>query len=415
MSCSTWLKISLCGILFFANAQAEQHRIWLDPNLSMYVGAEDLLTMHWAVMTSEDYFAPAKLWSENQFLGKAGGIAYRLAKLSLLDFTIDYFPTLIQHEYFGHGYRFREYGVTDMNFLLRLPPPYDNGGGSTQPKRGIDRQWSRDEWSAIATAGVEADAILANHVKRHWMAQGKIDYHEVLLYYFSEFDLHNYIEADTAFGRDQGNDMLHYLDTLNVKAGYSAENPKLSLQRLRNRDFVNYVNPFFFFSLYSLIHQYLWYGEKSTTLPTIPLGPVNYLPMLRLGLSPYGSEVYVENWLQYHDKTINAYWRQGDGILYDSWGFGLQSQQLLNYGNMTFDFDYHFWQQPNLILGGDVLKERGTSPGQAFILGGFIPVTRDIPFLNFSFAWGYKTAGFLAGESLDDGAFIRAGIAWNNF
>ena len=102
-----------------AIAQA-RYLVGMDGTLSASMGAENLIAIHRAVYALQDRALKPKLFDETTKARKSAGILYRLGKTALLDNVIDHLPALVQHEVFGHGARFREFGL--QGDLLSLQP-----------------------------------------------------------------------------------------------------------------------------------------------------------------------------------------------------------------------------------------------------------------------------------------------------
>ena len=71
-----------------------------------------------------DRYLKPRWFEEDKKSRKAIGIFYRLSKTVLLDNVIDHLAILTQHEVFGHGSRYREFGYKNNSYSLSLFPPY---------------------------------------------------------------------------------------------------------------------------------------------------------------------------------------------------------------------------------------------------------------------------------------------------
>ncbi len=50
--------------------------------------------------------------------------------------------------------------------------------------------------------------------------------------------------------------------------------------------------------------DYLLTGKSSAAIPHLKLGSVNYMPLIRMGLTPLGPTYYLENYIGHGNKTF---------------------------------------------------------------------------------------------------------------
>ncbi len=125
-----------------------------------------------------------------------------------------------------------------------------------------------------------------------WLSSGKIDPRQTLLYLLCEQDLTLYISSlkSKDIRTLAGHDINSYVETLN----YTYTNHFLKRGRLRSLSWINFADPFTFYSIYAWFH-YLSSGKETK----IPMIASIYLPSLRLGLTPFGPEVFLENFFSW--------------------------------------------------------------------------------------------------------------------
>ncbi len=117
-------------VLFASSAFAQApYNLILDYPLSSRALSEDLVTAHKLIYTVENKYLKPKLFDEDNAFRKLSGMAYRFGKTVFIDIPIDHIILLVQHEVYGHGYRYREMGYINNHYQIKLPPPYDCGGG----------------------------------------------------------------------------------------------------------------------------------------------------------------------------------------------------------------------------------------------------------------------------------------------
>ena len=396
-----------------AVAQAQYPLMW-DKTSTTVVGAGNLLTLHKGIYTLEDRYLKAKWFREEGAFRRSAGVVYRLSKTALLDFTIDHYLFLIQHEIYGHGAGFREYGYRKNSYSLHPPPPYGKGNGwaSSGRLQTAGRHITLDEHTRIYINGSEANTVMANALRLRWLQKGKMDCREALLYLHISNDLTAYI-LSTSTDSPSGSDILNFLRNMNGKHGYLRfDRYKLKISKLKKQVLINFANPYQFFALYTYFKTCLWSAERESTFPMINW-KVKYLPAFRLGLTPFGSEYYFENFLVHSGRAMNLSVRYGDPTFHRFWGLGFRGYNLLTHKKLSVHASGDLWNQPSLSLGGiRTATETKKGFGGAASVTAFFPVTRRFSSLQLTGQIGYKTAGFLEGERLSGGMIGRFGLSF---
>src|SRR5207245_4171361 len=90
---------------------------------------------------------------------------------------------------------------------------------------------------------------------------------------------------------------------------FTYTNNFLSVARLRSLSWINLGDPFTLYSIYAWFH-YIASG-KETRIPMIPIFGLGYLPSVRLGLTPFGPEFFIENYLLDGKRPIYFYIKGG--------------------------------------------------------------------------------------------------------
>ena len=106
-----------------------------DRDFSELAGTEDVATVHYGFTRLEDALVGTRWFPENSVAGKSGGVAARLFKTILFDSPIDTYTFVFEHEYFGHGMRFRE--LTDKEVKYHLSAPFFGGGSLLTISNGL--------------------------------------------------------------------------------------------------------------------------------------------------------------------------------------------------------------------------------------------------------------------------------------
>lgn len=408
------LVIAIMGVFLPREAIASERPMLTDRNWSMPVGAASLTRTYGLVRSAEDKYIPLRLGSERGIPKRALGVVYRTARLALLDDPMLSMTRLVQHEYFGHGARFREFGRTGMKYRFRLPPPYDSGGGSCSWGRAGPAP-STDEIIAVDIGGTEALSVQADRIRLDWVRRQKMSVAEVLLYDGAAWDLHNYIQGlhEPPGHNGPGNDMANYLDWMAFRAGGSwSDGDRIGVKGLKRRARVDLLDPFTWLTRgYGILYGYFWAGRRELPLPMIPIGPVRYLPSVHLSLAPFGPETIIRNYLAYGSRTACLSVRSGDRVYYRFWGGGLRCEDVLTRRNVTVGFDVQVWNQPGLYLGqlsNFRVGRSGTGLAAVAIINSDLG-HRDAP-LGLAAEVGGKTDGFVQGEALARGLIMRAGV-----
>jgi len=386
-----------------------------DYTYSARMGAHNIITLHRGLYGLEGKILKACWFDEDNFGKKAAGLTYRLAKSILVDYALDHLSFLGQHEVFGHGARYREFGYVDNEFTLNLPPPYGNGRGWA--RTGYlkeDRITGPHERLGMILGGSESNAVLSQVLRSNWLQRGSIHYRESILYILSANDLSSYILRTRYNLRGEGgNDVLNYLRTLNSQHGYFLEeNHKLTLDDLAARAWINMLDPFLYFSLYAYFKTYLWSGDESVPVPMIKWGGARYLPSFHLVLTPFGPEYYFENLVVKNGRIYDVYLRYGNPTFHKFWGMGAHVMNLVKGARISLDARVDIWNQPPLLLGGERMTETGGGWGGSIQGAVYYRLFKNRPLFHLTAQAGYKTAGFLKGEQLAGGFILRVGISF---
>ncbi len=386
------------------------------PSLNMRSGAETITSIHKGLTVLEDNLISTNWFSESNILGKTGGITVRLAKYVFIDVPVDYFSIVLGHEYFGHGSRYREFDIKGIHYSFMSPPPYGLGGGEASKDGALPVSYH--QLISIWTGGIEIHRLINKNLSLRWIAKNEMNYREASQYFWSFQILWTYLQdtKEDIFDGTSDNDIRAYIRLINSKAVYT--NPgiiKMSVKDLKSKMMINVVNPFIFYSLYSIIKTYLWNGNKSNEIPTINFGDVNYLPSLRAGLTPFGVEYHLDNYFRYKEMASLINIRYGDQTFYDFWGgIGLLVQNVYSPSKLSFDINVNIWNQPGFKFGNDQAEIKGEGIGGAFSIRGYYNFPNNKFPISAMVEVGYKSAGFLEGYALDSSPIFALGIAIKN-
>lgn len=383
-----------------------------DEDQSAITNGENLLTLHRILSNAEDELFAPTYFNEKVATGKFLGVSYRLGKTIFLDMQVDILTWLLQHEIFGHGYRFRQFGFTDNSYYISPFWPYGTGSGFARSGENLqNRALGRHEEIMIFKGGMGASMVMSQQLKEKWLINGHINYRETLLYntLFLDVTIYALTAANQSLLSPGSNDILNYIRTTNAAYGFPASNVQLSQETLKKRSYLNFANTYNAFALYAFFKTYLWDGETEFAYPMIPLGNIRWLPAVRFDLTPFGSEIIVENAFVRSGELLEVNVHIGDGVLDQFYGVGAFWRKPINAkSNVSLRLDA--WNQPAMELGGDrIYRTKEGIGGRALVQYDFYLRTK-IPFGGF-LQMAYKTDGYTAGERLDDGFIFRFGAA----
>lgn len=414
---STFLLAFLLSSFSSLFAQPADYLFIVDLNLSPYMGAEDFLSVHHELERLEERIFTQHCSPKKNFGARLG----RLGELVLLWWPINETMMLVQHEFFGHGYRIRSLGskyAEVKGYKIGVPPPYGPGGGATHLH--ITHRLTTSQEMAIDSGGVEANAIFANRIKLKWLQKGSVDPKEASLYLETEHDLTQYVWSldDTHWlDFEHGHDIESYLFWLHA----TYPEAHLSKRQLKIRSLVNFLDPFTYYAVYSWF-RYIGSGEN-TSIPMLCIKNIQYLPGARLGLTPFGPEYYLENFFVKEEKPFYVYLRGGHYAKNTFWGLGVEGDRVWEWERAYLGFRFDLWRQPHyssqrVFSFLEKIEERfipdseGSHQmrfGAAFSLIGAYPCGESP--ISLYAQLGYKSIGFLPGESLQAAPIARIGIS----
>lgn len=381
-----------------------------DIHFSPYAGGEDVLFAHRVLERAEGYIiglSPVCCSKE------ASARFWRFTELYLGWLPVNYLASVTQHEIFGHGYRIRDIhrGRAEVQgYSFNVPLPYGYGGAATGYL--VSDSLTTTEAASISMAGVESTAILAILTKCKWLEANRIDPRQTALYLLCQNDLNLYIGSlnvpdDTDL---EGHDIHSYIKSLN----YTYTNHFISGGRLRSLSWINLGDPFTYYSIYAWFH-YVFSGRE-TRIPMIPVYGLGYLPNIRLGLTPFGPEVFLENFLLQGKRPIYFYLKAGDHSKNFYTGLGFYAPRIWQMKQWFCGFRFDAWRQPKLLLNpGNTpflqidfdQKPNKNNPLYPYSEQHAMRMGAAASFIlaytnrsGFEAELGYKSLGFLPGYSL---------------
>lgn len=361
---------------------------------SAFMGASLVLSVNNAFFWSEDRLIDLIPWKVPQpYSGILRGLELVAVVLPINDLLF-----LVQHEFFGHGARAREFGFgTPLPVVATLPLPYGPGIGA-QTHTGHDRETPLQSL-IITIGGVEAANVLAEDISMRWWRHKKMNVKTAFMQILASHNTDGYLWIFSPKVFDApGHDMVQYIDKVNKFYG----DQRLSLDYMTWGVATNLLDPFLYFNFYSM-YRYVVYGESDNSYPYFRFSDnVSYLPAARYVLSPFGPEYHLINYLSLFDRNIKAYGRYGKLADAQYYGIGATGDIWTLY-NVTIGADLHAWRQPKLM---------NSSYGE-MKFGGYGALLLDYrPFevLSLNGHAGYKSAGYVLGEPIDQRFVWRVGL-----
>ncbi|MEI8320876.1 MAG: hypothetical protein WCG05_02545 [Alphaproteobacteria bacterium] len=343
-----------------------------------FVGADLSMSVLEGYRYLDDRFSPEpdELWKN---------LAMMIPRL-----MVSTYVSTFQHEVFGHGTSVRQIGqgwsVRSYSFNL-------DGSGSTSilANRASPPQYL----IAVDIAGMQATEVLSDSIKDRFLEKESINPTYAAAYLVSSTDQINYVFSDYQEGK--GHDVQNYITGMNTIYGSGY----LSKSKLRSRTCLNLLDPFLYYSLYSL-------GTgKDFEYPMIPIGDWKYLPGFRAVFTPYGLENKLINHFRTPTTPMQINFSQGTNKRGTSWSAEAIVDKVWSDDKFDLGFNVATWNQPKLFVS-NVLQAPNKQGGSAEAIIRF-NMTRSGSIYTST---GYKTAGFRLGYPLRSSVLFRAGLSY---
>jgi hypothetical protein len=186
---------------------------------------------------------------------------------------------------------------------------------------------------------------------------------------------------------------------------------------VQRRALLALADPLLFYSIYGFTGSYIGGGSTTGPVPVFPVGGIRVLPSLGFALAPYGTEWTVRGAIQ-SDRRAKSRELRVTGITLrvgntgasTTLGLGVRAADVLRLKGLSVDAEVDLWRQPR------ALADKTSDPLHT---GGGANVTTVLPLPPFLRSeWvtgihvtgGYKAEGFIPGEQLSGGGFLRAGV-----
>lgn len=375
----------------------ESFGLIFDHYSSPYVGASALITGVRAYQWVDDKLIPTEGdKSTPVMLG-------RLGKLVIIEGVLAATAATVQHEVFGHGFRFRELGVHVSKY--RISP----WSGSTSYDPVAYQQLSLHEQAAADSAGIEAETILATQLRSRWLDSNVVDSREANLYFEATIAQTLYAmnagPKDNTFA-DSGHDMNNYINTVNTWHQQTV----LTAHRVRRRACLDLLDPFLFYSAFTM-GDYVVEGRQQWEYPTLNIGDYRYLPGIRMAYAPYGTEYQLNNFIKSPNHLTQVALRYGSNGLFKSYALTLDAPDLFQSDLLKLGTKIDIWKQPRLFTVNTSFSQNRIGAALSMVARYRIFEAVNFSSIDLVGQAGYKTTGYIPGEILKRGAIVRVGFA----
>ena len=408
-----------------AGKEYKEASVIVDRYQSPYASSSWLLSSRILLSAAEDYLinppgSRSRLWK--RYLCSVGN--------NLVNSMI----MLINHEVNGHGFRLRSlqykvaaYGLfhpVSIRIAMLLPIPAI--GGYT----GLADLLERDEFITMVIGGSEANNVLAQQVLLKNFSLKTVDHRVYDLFFKSFTDLPLYIaiteddaaptkgEKDAQDAKDEeGNtaaeekkikgDIEYYQEKINQKHGSKG----ISIRDLKRASRVFLFNPILYTSIWAF-YMHIFWGKRQFTIPHLKLGNIKYMPLVRMGLTPFGIAYYWVNYVSYKQKTFLFSINAGNSSFYSDYygGVQIQTNQLWMGKHYGLDVMANLWYQPKLVLQAEDQVEDKNHWGGLLSIDNKLRISKNL-ILNAGVS--YKTKGFVEGISSKGGLGFQGGLTLN--
>lgn len=159
---------------------------------------------------------------------------------------------------------------------------------------------------------------------------------------------------------------------------------------------------------------------KEGPFPMIPIGSYRYLPGARLGLTPFGPEYYLENFLVKDNKPIYFYLRSGNHVRMNYMGLGVENPHQWDLGSFQIGYRADLWVQPAINMQDSQFalyhfkhKQHLQTNTLDSRFGASVSLIAQKKLWDTGMLFlqvGGKSQGYLPGESLNSSLILRVGI-----
>lgn len=388
-------KILVAALLFnsIAYAKDDSFELSVDRYYSPYTGGNLMITGLRAYQAVDDIFLSGSGGDTSNAMSFA-----RSGKM-IFEFVLSNYAMIAQHEYFGHGYRAREFDQTNIRYRVRPFSGYTSMAASSYNPLHVNAK------AALAASGMEATSILAKQLNKNWITSDAIDRREAILYLVNSFDETRYVFKTNKYNTNNSNDVVSYISMVNAWQGPRT----LTAGNLKMKTAWNLLDPMIYYSAYS-IFRYLWLGEAYVNFETLKMGDAKFMPTTRTWLAPWGPELQLQNhFYTSTNKYLGVHLRGGRTGVKKSYGVDINVDPIATYDRFYLSNSFSVWFQPHLLIS-PVASTNVNKYGFAEFFALNVKVN---PSVVAQAEIGYKTSGYLPGTPLRRGPLYRVALRFN--
>lgn len=372
----------------------------------------------------------------------------RFLRYAVIDRQISFNMMLYNHEVIGHitslynlnftlsAYYQPIYLYLTLKHTKEIFPVFLNFDKKVYPKKGYtaavfyninsNYNYHLTQRISLAASGVMAENVYHVDCQEQWLQKNTIPYSDATTYLETTLDNFQYILSGDEYG--YGGDMGSYLYHLNMLHNpsmynngnyiYDSITPLIEENfKIKEREFLtaNYISTFsdpnLYFSLFS-IANYIVKGKSYTKLPLLRIGKVKFMPALSLVLAPFGLEYNLRSPLVLPNKKMYLQFRYGEAYHTKYYGLGIKLFKLRCKNDFFLSPHLELFSQPAMYFGNSKASNEAYQKigGNGFMADVEIEKKFTNSAMYLSAKLGYKTSGFVLGESLKATPVVQFGF-----
>jgi hypothetical protein len=272
----------------------------VDPSFGMEGGVRSSATLRRLVFGYERGLPTLVHLDEGKKVDRAIALVGRLTKLVFLDEPFAELEAIAVHEVFGHGSRSRDFGYTSTP-KFALPGIYCALLGGSADDACTSFAAGALPNSVDKALAINAGGIESNHLTAWWqnarlsMGSGRFHHSDMLVYALSKLVYAASLAKPPTPTPSLNDDVDNYLSGLQRRFNRPDRSARQAMNvRLPTAYIWNFVDPVFWFSLYSIVFDSILQGKHEGQIPLPHVGRTSFLPSPRFNLSPFGAEHYLD-------------------------------------------------------------------------------------------------------------------------
>lgn len=322
------------------------------------------------------------------------------------------------HEIFGHGARGRELGLGPV-YQFSLPEPYraifspdDHAEHSAFTQFSATHPPEQDRDLATTFAGIEANLRTSYVIESDMVKHDGFVHHADLLAYLGKLVYSSSVYDSRVLSRtgfDSGNDVSSYVTLLAERFNrYRPDDRVAVAKRLQTAYIWNFMDPTLALAVYGAARRVVM-GDRYVQAPLPHLFGAAVYAAPRFNLSPFGAEHYVDVFAAKGGALLDVYGRVGSSGLASYTGGGAHLTDVAVSSRVRLGAEVDVWSQPETLLAVRNAYVRPQIFGASGGVTGAIAIAAGFGMLG---KLAYKSAGYLQGQPLDEGAYGYVGVTY---